>query len=116
MSIPLRIALFIASLGMVAFVLLGIRRSKLRIEDALFWAALSLVILLLSIFPQIAFVLSRALGFQAPVNFVFLLFIFVLLLKCFLMSIHASQLETKIRELTEQIGVDRLDRYERRDK
>jgi len=33
--------------------------------------------------------------------------------KCFTMSRHTSQLETKIKELTQQIAVDRLDHYER---
>lgn len=114
MSFVLRIVLVLAAFGMVAFVLLNIRRSKLRIEDGLFWVVLSLGILILSVCPQIASFFSRLMGFQAPVNLVFLLFIFVLLVKCFLMSIKASQLETKLNELTEQIGVDRLDHYERK--
>lgn len=110
----LRIILIFAAVAMLAYIVLSIRRSKLRIEDSVFWVLLSLLILILSIFPGIASSLSSAMGFQAPVNFVYLFFIFVLLVKSFHTSIKNSQLETKVRELTEQIGVDRLDHYERK--
>ncbi|MBE6471214.1 MAG: DUF2304 domain-containing protein [Coriobacteriaceae bacterium] len=113
MSLGIRIVLLLGALAMTVFVLRSIKKSKMRIEDALFWIFLSLFILLLSIFPAIAVIPAGWFGFQAPVNFVFLLFIAILLVKCFTMSRHTSQLETKIKELTQQIAVDRLDHYER---
>ena len=114
MSLGIRIALLVGALAMFIFVLRSIKKSKMRIEDALFWIFLSVVILLMSIFPVIATAPAALFGFQAPVNFVFLLFIAILLVKCFTMSRHTSQLETKIKELSQQIAIDRLDHYERK--
>lgn len=113
MSLGIRISLLLAAIALFIYVIYSIRKSKMRIEDTLFWAFLSLLILLMSIFPEIAVVPSRWLGFQAPVNFVFLLFIGLLVLKCFLNSRQISRLETKVNELTQQIAVDKLDHYDR---
>lgn len=114
MSLGIRIALLIAAIGLFVYVMYSIRKTKMRIEDTLFWAFLSLLILLMSISPDLAAVPSRWLGFQAPVNFVFLLFIGLLLLKCFLNSRQISRLETKVKELSQHIAVDRLDHHDRR--
>ena len=110
MTAALRIVLFIASICMVIFVLRGIRKSKLRIEDSIFWVFFSLLILILSIFPEIAAAAATAIGISAPVNFIFLFFIFILLLKMFSMSKHISQLETSVKELTQQVAIGRLER------
>ncbi len=113
MSVALRIVLIVAAVALVAVLLHSIKRSKMRIEDSLFWVAFSLVILLLSIFPEIAVAASDAFGFMAPVNFIFLFFIFVLILKNFAGSRRVSQLESRVQELAEQVAINQLDHYER---
>lgn len=113
MSVFLQAILLIAAASLTLFVVRSVKKSKMMIEDAFFWIVLSFLILLLSIFPQIGYWCSNLFGFQAPINFVFLFFIFVLLVKGFITSRHASQLETKVRELSEQVAYDRLDHYER---
>ena len=114
MSFALRIVLLIAAIATTIFLLRGVKRSKMRIEDTVFWVVLTILILIIAIFPQIAGALSDNLGFMAPVNFVFLFFIFILLLKCYSLSRHLSETETKVRELTQKIALDNLDHYERR--
>lgn len=109
----IRIILIIAAVFLVFFIVRSVRKSKMRIEDSLFWVILSVVILILSIFPQIASWCSVALGFQSPINFIYVFFIAVLLVKCFTMSIHASQLETKITELTQKVAIEQLEHHER---
>ena len=51
---------------------------------------------------------------MSPVNFVFLFFIFVLIIRDFLSNRRISQLENRVKELTQQIALDRLDHYQRR--
>ncbi len=116
MSVALRVVLIVSAVAMAAFMLRSIKKSKMQIEDTLFWALLTLLILLLAIFPQIGSALSEVMGFQAPVNFVFLFFIFVLLMKSYHSSRTVSELETKVKELSQQIALDRLDHYERSNK
>ena len=81
MSIALRIALIVGAVALVALVIAGVRKSRMRIEDSLFWIILSLLILVLSIFPDIGYWASSMLGVQSPVNFIMLLFVAVLIAK-----------------------------------
>lgn len=110
----LRVILLIAAIGLVVFILHSIKKSKMSIEDALFWMGFSFLILLMSIFPEIPSFLSDTIGFMSPVNFVFLFFIFVLIIRDFLSNRRISQLENRVKELTQQIALDRLDHYQRR--
>lgn len=110
----LRVILLIAAIGLVVFLLHSIKKSKMSIEDALFWMGFSFLILLMSIFPEIPSFLSDTIGFMSPVNFVFLFFIFVLIIRDFLSNRRISQLENRVKELTQQIVLDRLDHYQRR--
>lgn len=116
MSLALRILLFLGSIALFVFLMRSIKKARLRIEDALFWIVLSAVILVLSIVPEIATVLSEAFGFIAPVNFIFLLFIFILLVKGYLTSKRVSELDTKVKELTQQLAIDKLNHYERKNR
>ena len=110
----LRVILLIAAIGLVVFLLHSIKKSKMSIEDALFWMGFSFLILLMSIFPEIPSFLSDTICFMSPVNFVFLFFIFVLIIRDFLSNRRISQLENRVKELTQQIALDRLDHYQRR--
>ena len=110
----LRVILLIAAIGLVVFLFHSIKKSKMSIEDALFWMGFSFLILLMSIFPEIPSFLSDTIGFMSPVNFVFLFFIFVLIIRDFLSNRRISQLENRVKELTQQIALDRLDHYQRR--
>lgn len=114
MSLALRIILILAAVGLMVFMLHSIKKSKMSIEDAMFWVVFSLLIVIISIFPQIPTTLSDAIGFQSPVNLVFLFFIFILIVRDFLSNRRISQLENRVKELSQQISIDRLDHYERR--
>ena len=114
MSLALRIILVLAAIGLIAFLLHSIKKSKMSIEDSLFWTGFSLLILLMSVFPEIPSFLSDTIGFISPVNFVFLFFIFILIVRDFLSNRRISQLENRVKELTQQIALDRLDHYQRR--
>ena len=50
--------------------------------------------------------LSRLLGFVSPINFVYIVIIFLLIVKQFFMSIKISQLDSKVRILTQRIALN----------
>ena len=77
-------------------------RAKALDPDLLFSAAL----LVLAFFPGIAYWASNLLGFQSPINFVYVVIIFLLLAKLFLLSIRVSQLDSRLRILTEQVALN----------
>lgn len=114
LSLAIRIVLIVAAICLMAFLLHSIRKSKMSIEDALFWSAFSFLILILSFLPEITSFFSEKLGFMAPVNFVFMCFIFILILRDFFSNRRISQLENRVKELTQQVALDRLDHYMRR--
>lgn len=105
MSLVLRIVLIVVAVLSCVFVLRKIRKSQMRIEDTLFWLVISLGILVLGIFPQIAYWLSDVIGIMSPVNFVFLLFLFFLLFKVFILTLQVSQLQEKIKTLAQNVAI-----------
>ena len=106
MSVELRVLLIISSIFLMTAVVLRIRKSKFQIHDGLFWFLLSLLFLVLSIFPQIAISVSSLLGIASPVNFVFLCVLALLLLKNFLLSVKVSLLEYNLMKLTQRVVVE----------
>lgn len=105
-SHSMRLLLVLGSLLTVWFVLWRIRKSKMQIEDSLFWLFFSAALIILSIFPEIAFWASRKLGFEAPINFVYLVIIFLLIIKQFFMAVKISQMDNQIRILTQRVALN----------
>lgn len=108
MSIMLRVVLVIVSAATFMTMIKRIRQAKVQIETSLFWVVFAAMLLLISIFPKIAYFATDLLGIQAPVNFVFLFAIFVLLVHQFFNSIKISQLENKVKDLTQELAVREL--------
>lgn len=106
MSLAFRIILILASLMTTLYIVRKIRNSKLQIEYAIFWIILSFLLILISIFPVLVTIPTNIIGMQAPVNFVFLVIIFILLIKAFMQTIEHSQLENKLNNLVQKIAID----------
>lgn len=105
MTMTLRAALILVSVGTMFLMMRKIRQSKVQIENAIFWIILALVLVIISIFPSVADFASQLVGIYATTNFLFVSAIFILIVKIFYMTIHISQLETKIKELAQQIAL-----------
>ena len=103
----IRICLIVGSLLTAGFVQRRVRLAKGQIGDTIFWLGFSAALLILTIFPGIAYWAANLLGFMSPINFVYIVIIFLLLVKQFFMSIRLSQLDSKVRILTEQVALDR---------
>ncbi|MBR1692506.1 MAG: DUF2304 domain-containing protein [Lachnospiraceae bacterium] len=106
MTYSLRALILLASLVTFLYVLRRIRKAQLQLQDSLFWIFLAFVFVIMGAFPQIVYAASRFFGFQAPVNLIFLVIIFILLLKVFLSSIKISQLENKLDQLVQELAID----------
>lgn len=105
MNLVLRIVLIVASVLTTLYIMRKIRNSKAQIEDSIFWILLSLLLLVISIFPGIPTAFAQILGIMAPVNFLFLFMIFILLVKVFSMSLKISALENRLKNLTQEIAI-----------
>lgn len=108
-SVPIRILLVIGSLATMLFMLRRIRKAEVQIEDSVFWLLFSAALLVISIWPQIIYRISYLLGFQSPMSMVYLLIIFVLLIKQFFMTLRISQLDAKLRSLVQTVALAETD-------
>ena len=107
-----RIILIVVSLLTTFYILKKIRQSKLQIEYAIFWILFAGVLIVFSLFPWLLSMFTRMIGMQLPVNFIFLFFIFVLLVKMFLMTIELSALENKVKDLTQELALEEKERVD----
>lgn len=114
-SVVLRIALLLGAVWLVYVVISRVKRSKIQIEDSVFWVVLAFVILLNAIFPQIAYFFSGLLGIASPSNFVFLLISAILLLKEFSTSMQLSVLRHKVDQLAQVIALSEKEKRDRED-
>ena len=107
MTTLFRIVLIIASVGTFAVIVQKIRRSRMRIEDSIFWVILCLMFVVFALFPRVADTLAAMLGIYSTANFLFLFTIFILIMKLFSMSITISVLETKLKELAQNEALEK---------
>lgn len=90
----------------LVYVVWKIRYSKMQIEYALFWIVLSILMIIMSVCPELVYWMTRSLGMMSPANLVFFFIIGVLLLKVFMMTIEISDLENKVKDLVQQIAIN----------
>ena len=109
MSGFLRLALIVSAILLFVYMIKKIRQSKVKIEYTIFWLGFSVVLIVMGVFPQLFYVISDFIGFQSPVNLLFLMIIFVLIVKNFYTTIEISQLENKVDNLTQQIEINQKD-------
>ncbi len=105
MSIELRIMLIVGSVLMLAYMIKKVRKSKLQIEYTVFWIIFGVLLIIISLFPQIMYFIAKVVGVQSPVNLVLTFIIFILVLKIFMMTTEISELEVKIKELVEEMAL-----------
>ena len=110
MSPIFRVLQIVVSLLTTFYILKKIRQSKLQIEYAIFWILFAGVLIVFSLFPWLVSMFTRLIGMQLPVNFIFMFFIFVLLVKMFLMTIELSALENKVKDLTQELALEEKER------
>ena len=111
-----RVLLIVVSLLTTYYILKRIRQSKLQIEYAIFWILFSGVLIVFSLFPWLVSLFTRMIGMQLPVNFIFLLFIFVLMVKMFFMTIELSTLDNKVKDLTQELALEEKERQDEQKK
>ena len=108
MGIVLRVILIASAILLFMYMVKKIRQSKMKIEHTIFWILFDVILIIVGVFPQIIYLVSGWIGFQSPVNMVFLMIIFVLIVKNFLTTLEISHLENKVDSLIQQIAIRNL--------
>ena len=97
----LRIVLVVASALLILYTVRKIRKAQLEIDDAIFWIAFPALLVLLSVFPHIAFYAAKLLKIESPANFIFALVIALVLGKLFLVSVEVSVQKRRLSRLVQ---------------
>lgn len=115
MSIYLRIILVVCSILCFLYVMRKVRKTQMSIDDSLFWILFCLFIVVIGLFPKIMMEGARKIGVESPVNFVFLIIIFILIIKLFSQSIKLSQMENKLKNVIQQIAIREKELNDKKD-
>ena len=105
MNSVLRGAMVICALLMLIFVTRKLRKSQFDTADSLFWLFVSGCLLIVAIFPGIAYFFSNLLGIQSPSNFVFLAVIGLLMIREFTFQAQLAQLRRKTATLAQDVAL-----------
>ncbi|MDI9589861.1 MAG: DUF2304 domain-containing protein [Acidobacteriota bacterium] len=105
MPVQQRVLLLLGALFALLMVVNKIKREKILMSDAIFWVVFSVIMTLVAVIPELAFLSSRVLGFQSPSNFVFLCVVALLFAKVFGDSTSISLLKNRVDELTQELAL-----------
>lgn len=106
MSLALRILLIAGSILAFLFVLRKIRKCQLEISDSIFWFLFGAALIVIALFPQIITYPATWIGFDSPANFLFLLIIFVVLVKQFYMTLQIGSLKAKLKTMVQMEALE----------
>ena len=100
-----RIILFVASVCFLIIVLRFIRRQHLSVSHSLLWLVLGIAGIAAALIPSWVFALSGLLGFELPVNLIFFVCIFFLIVAVLSISMVASSQADMIRSLVQDVSL-----------
>jgi len=109
MSTMMRILLIAGSLLTAGYVLRRVRKSRMRTEDSVFWFSFSLILVLMGLWPGLVTRIASWMGVMSAANLVFLIVIFFLIIKLFLMDQRISTLQRQATETAQAVSIQRLE-------
>lgn len=109
MSGKLSIVLFLGAFGFLVFIFSMIRSKSLEYKYAFTWILTSIAFIFVALFPQTVYAISGILGIETPVNALFSLLFLFLMNIIFSLSIAISQSHDRIKTLTQEIGLMKLE-------
>jgi hypothetical protein len=105
----LYVSVAIVCIVIVTAMLWMLRTRRISEKYAAIWIVVTAAVVLLGVFPELAFWLSRLVGVQTPVNLVFSVALVVLAAVCMQLSTELSTLEEETRTLAEEVALLRAD-------
>ncbi|MFV0556978.1 MAG: DUF2304 family protein [Lactovum sp.] len=112
MSLLTRIFLILGTTLTIFYIMNRYRKSNIKVSHIIFWILFALTLFVMSVFPGLLIILSDLFGFSSPINLVFLLVIFVLLGKIFLLSLEIGELGRKLDEFIVRNAEKELEKEE----
>jgi hypothetical protein len=105
MNLILRAVLIAGALLTLIYFVYQIRKKRLQIDYTLFWVLFSGLLFVVALFPQIIISAAHLLGVDSPANLVFLVIIFLLVLRLFSVTLKLSRLNQQVSDLIQRLAL-----------
>ncbi|MGL4971676.1 MAG: DUF2304 family protein [Culicoidibacterales bacterium] len=105
MTLLLQVLLTIFCILLLALIISQINKSRVIFSDFNYWLIFVVFLLLMAIFPEVAYTLADVLGVKNPVIGVFLIVIGLLILLTLSLSFRISVLNRRFIQLTQKIAI-----------
>lgn len=105
MSLTLQITLILMSILLFLILIRNVKKGKLRSDYAIGWIICSILLIIVSIFPQIAYFGAKILGVISTVNIVFAFMILMLIILVYVLFSKVSMLEEKQKNLIQELAI-----------
>jgi hypothetical protein len=103
--LKLQISLIFLCVLLLFLLINMIKKYELQLKYALLWFVVVIIMIALSLVPQIAFYFTDIFGFQAPSNFVFLVGILSGMVIIFSLTVSISNSSNKLRQMSQEMGL-----------
>ena len=105
MSLTLQITLILMSILLFLILIRSVKKGKLRSDYALVWLLSSIALIIVAIFPQIAYFAADFIGVISTANMVFAFIILLLIIVVYTLFVRVSTLEEKQKNLIQHIAI-----------
>lgn len=105
MNTTLQIILIVSTILFCIFILVVTRKKKLSFKYTLLWLIFGVITLLLAIAPTIVINFSNLIHIAEPTNALFLIYIFLIIVIIFYISIAFSKLFEKVTKLIQENAI-----------
>lgn len=105
MQISLKIALIVILLIYIFCILKAVKRKNMRIGYLIFWSITGILLIIALCIPNLVENISKALGFEMPINMIFSVAIFVILYLIFNLTTLISREQNKNTLLIQEISI-----------
>lgn len=105
MVLSLRIFLLFCILLFLISIIMLLKNKKINLKYSLLWLFSVTAMLLVTVFPEIVYFISKLVGIKEPVNLVFVFAGMFSILIILSLTVIVSQLNNKITQLTQSIAL-----------
>lgn len=109
----LRIELVIIAILTLCIVSYTVVKKKMQLKYSFVWMAISLLLIIMSVFPKLVFSVSSWLGVETPSNLIFLLSIIALSGICFSFSMIVSKQDSSTRRVIQMLSIANFESEEK---
>ncbi len=105
MDLTLRLWLLAGVIVYFGVILVALRKKSLTLKYSLLWMFSALLLLIIVIFPHIINGVTKLLGIASPVNAVFTIVLFLVLMILISLSVIASKQHAQIKKLIQSVAL-----------